>query len=56
MDMSEFDDILGMDWSSLIVIVGGLLSTHKMMFMLCFRGISTMLYPKPCTIPDGTRS
>ena len=42
--------------SSLIVIVGGLLPMHQMMFVLCFRGISKMLCPKPCTILDGKRS
>ena len=40
--------------SSLIVIVGGLLLAHKMMFVLCLRGRSTMLYPKSFTILDGT--
>ena len=42
--------------SSLIVIVGGLLPTHRMIFELCFKGISTMLYPKSCTTLDGTGS
>ena len=58
MDMTEFDVILGMDWltTSLIVIVGELLHTHEMESMLCFRGISTMLYPRLCTTPGGTDS
>ena len=48
MDMLEFDVI--------IVIIGGLLPTHWMMFVLGFRGINKVLYPKPCTIIDGTGS
>ena len=39
--------------SSLIVIVGGLLPTHRMMLVLCLRGISMKLYPKSCTTLDG---
>ena len=61
MDMSEFNVILGM----------GLLTAHRVVincerrrvtaytqivFMLRFRGTSTMLYPKPCMTPDGTDS
>ena len=42
--------------SSLIMIVGGLLLTHKMMLVLCFKGISTMLCPKPCKILGGIDS
>ena len=42
--------------SSLIVIVGGLLPTHQMMFVLCFRGISMVLSLKPCMILGGTDS
>ena len=42
--------------SSLIAIVGGLLPTQRMMFMLGFKGISTMLCPKQCMILDSTVS
>ena len=42
--------------SSLTVIVGGLLPTHRIMYALCFMGISTMLYPKSCTTLDSTSS
>ena len=35
--------------SSLIVIVGGLLPTHGMVLVLCFKGISMTLDLKPCT-------
>ena len=60
MDMSKFDVILGMDWSTthrvvMIVIVGGLLPTHRTMFVLCFRWISTTLYPEVCRILYGTK-
>ena len=54
-NMSEFDVILGMDWLiALIVIVRELPPTHLTVPGLRFRGISTMLYPKPCTTLDGT--
>ena len=48
MDMSEFDVIIGMDWltahwSSLIMIVGGLLPTHRMVVVLCFTPDSVRL-------------
>ena len=44
MNKSKFDVILGMDWltaheSSLIVNIRGLLPTHHMVFVSCFRGI-----------------
>ena len=45
-DMSEFDVILD---SSLTMIVGELLPTHRTGFVLCFRRINTMLYPGLCT-------
>ena len=47
-DMSEFDVILD---SSLTMIVGELLPTHRTGFVLCFRRINTMLYPGLCTTP-----
>ena len=61
MDMSEFDIILRMDWLTahrvvLIAIVGELLHTHRTVFVLCFKEISMMLYPIPCTTPGGTES
>ena len=40
----------------MIVIIGGLFPTHRIMFVLCFRGISTMLCLKPSTILDGMGS
>ena len=61
LDMSEFDVILGMEW----------LTTHRVVIdcdrrrvtahtpnddVLYFRGISMMLYPRLCTILDGTDS
>ena len=61
MDMSGFDVIIGMDWltahrSSLTMIVEGLLPTHRMVVVLCSRGISMMLYPRQCTTPGGMDS
>ena len=59
--ISYFDVILGMDW----------LTTHRVIIdcgrrwvipytqdsiMLRFRGISMMLYPRPCTTPGGVDS
>ena len=38
------------------MIVGELLLTHEMDSVLCFRGISTMLYPRLCTTPGGMDS
>ena len=42
--------------SSLIVIVGGFMPTHGMVFVLCFKGISMTLYPEPCITLGGTGS
>ena len=58
MDMIEFDVILGMAWLTAhrVIIVGELLPTHEMEFMLCFRGISIILYPRLCMTPGGTDS
>ena len=52
MDMSEFDVILGMDWLTTHRVVidydrKRVTPTPQMVFVLCLRGISTMLYPKP---------
>ena len=61
MDISNFDVILRMDW----------LTTHRVVIdcdrrwvtaytqddiVLRFRGISIMLYPRPCTTPSGVDS
>ena len=59
MDMSEFDVILGMDWfmaHRVVIDCDCMRATHRMMFVLCFRGISTMFYPKLCTIQYGIDS
>ena len=61
MDMSEFDVILGMDWLTAYRVLidcecRRLPPTHRMVLVLRFRGISTMLFPIPCTILDGTDS
>ena len=58
MDMSKFDvmDKLTTHRVAIIVIVGGLLPTHRMMVVLCFKGISTILYPKPFMTLDSTGS
>ena len=62
MDMSEFDVILGMDWFMAHRFV--IDYDRKMVtpytpdgnFFLCFKGISTMLYPKSCMTLDGMGS
>ena len=54
-DMSEFNVILGTSWST-AHRVGGLLPTDWMKIVLCFKGISTTLYPEPCTTLGGTSS
>ena len=58
LDMSEFDVILGMDW----------LTAHRAVIdydrrrvtaytqdsvCVCFKEISMVLYPRPCTTPGG---
>ena len=59
-DKSEFDVILVIDWlmSHRVVIDCDhrLLLTHQRMFVLCFMGISTTPYPKPCMTLNGTGS
>ena len=60
-DISDFDVILGMDW----------LTAHRVVIdcdrrwvtadtqdgiVLLFKGISMMLYPRPCTTPRGVDS
>ena len=60
-DISDFDVIIGMNW----------LTAHKVIIdcdrrwvttytqdgiVLRFRGISMMLYPRPCTTPDEVDS
>ena len=61
MDLSEFDVILGMDWLTAHRVVIDCdcrrVTTYiGIMFVLCFMGISMMLYPKPCTTLGGTGS
>ena len=58
-DMSYFDVILGMDWLTAYQVVidcdrRRILPIHGIVFVLYFRGISMMLYPKSCTILGGT--
>ena len=60
-NMSEFDVILGMDWLTehrvIIDFDCRRVTTYtRTIFMSCFKGTSTMLYPRPCTTPDGTGS
>ena len=57
MDMSEFDVILGIDWLTAHRVV--IDCEHRRVtavFVLRFKGTSTMFYPRPCTTPDGTGS
>ena len=60
MDISDFDVILVMDWLTAHRVVidcdRRLLPTHKMVFVLHFRGISMMLYLRQCMTLDGTDS
>ena len=58
MDISEFDVILSMDWLTAHRIVidcdSKRITTYTQNgIVLCFKGISMMLYPRPCTTPGG---
>ena len=61
MDISKFDVILKMDWLTAHRVVIDCdhrwvtAYTHDVI-MLHFRGRSMMLYPRPCTTPDGVDS
>ena len=61
MDISDFDVILGMDWLTAHRVIIDCdrrwitTYTHDVI-VLCFRGRSLMLYPRPCTTPDGVDS
>ena len=60
-DMSEFDVILGMDWLTTYQVVidcecRKVTAYTPTVLVLHFRGTSTMPYPRPCTILDGTGS
>ena len=59
MDITDFDVILRMDWLMAHRVVidydrRELLPTHEMESTLCFRGISTRIYPRLCMTPRGT--
>ena len=61
MDISEFDVILKMNWLTAHRVVidcdrRRVIAYTRMVIVFCFRGISMMLYPRPCTILDGTDS
>ena len=61
MDISEFDVILRMDWLTAHRVVidcdrGWVTAYTQDFIVLRFRGRSMMLYPRPCTILDGTDS
>ena len=58
MDISEFDVILGMDWlmahRAVIDCDSRRITTYTQNgILLCFKGISMMLYPRPCTTLGG---
>ena len=60
-DILDFDVILGMDWlTSHRVIIDcdrrWVITYTQDGIMLHFRGISMMLYPRPCTTPRGVDS
>ena len=61
MDMSGFDVILRMDWLTAHRVFidyecRELSTKHKTVFVLRFKGTSTMFYPRSCMTPDGTGS
>ena len=61
MDISDFDVILGMDWLTAHRVIIDCdcrwvtTYTHDVI-VLCLKGRSLMLYPRPCTTPDGVDS
>ena len=61
MDISEFDVILRMDWLMAHKVVidcdcWWVTAYTRDVIVLHFRGRSMMLYPRPCTTPDGVDS
>ena len=58
MDISKFDVILSMNWLTAHQVIIDCDSRRTTAYthdgiMLRFRGISMMLYPRPCTTPSG---
>ena len=58
MDISEFEVILRMDWLTAHRVVidcdrRWVIAYTQDVIVLCFKGRSMMLYPTPCTTPDG---
>ena len=61
MDISEFEVIFRMDWLTAHRVVNDcyrrwVTAYIQNVIVLRFRGRSMMLYPIPCTIPDGVDS
>ena len=61
LDISEFDDILRMDWLMIhrVIIDCGhrwVTTFIQDVIVLHFRGRSMLLYPRPCTTPYGVDS
>ena len=61
MDISEFEVILMMDWLTAHRVIidcdrRWVIAYTQDVIMLGFRGRSIMLYPRPCTTPDGMDS
>ena len=61
MDISEFEVILRMDWLTTYRVVidcdrRWVTSYTQDAIVLCFKGRSMMLYPRPCTTLDGVDS
>ena len=61
MDISVFEVILRMDWLTTHRVVidcdhRWVISYTQDVIVLRFRGRSMMLYPRPCTTPDGVDS
>ena len=61
MDISEFDVILRMDWFTAHRVIidcdrKRITAYTQDGIVLHFKGRSMMLYPRPCTTPDGVDS
>ena len=61
MNISEFEVILRMDWLTAHRVVidcdcRWVTAYTQDVIVLCFRGRSMMLYPRPCTTPNGVDS
>ena len=61
MDISDFDDIIRMDWLTAHRVIINcdrrwVTAYTQDVIVLCLRGRSMMLYPRSCTTPNGVDS